>query len=268
MVKTKTKILLCLSIIGLTISLIATILLAQMLIYESRDITPPTHQVKKEVTPPQQVTVNSTASPVTSHPKDKTENSTSVKVTNTLTLQVGSYLDLNSAKNEAARVAGLGFRADVYVQKKYPPVYVVRTGNFTDITTASAEAKKIQEQGDIASSIVPVDKADLVPKETGIPLWLAQIGSFLTQQSAGGELARLKKIGIKASIVPLYDKRKKIWYAVLLGAFPDEEKAKTACAAFKEKENGDCIIYSIDKGIFETRKAWLKEAKKTKNSIF
>lgn len=88
-----------------------------MLIYESRDITPPTHQVKKEVTPPQQVTVNSTASPVTSHPKDKTENSTSVKVTNTLTLQVGSYLDLNSAKTRLPVLPDSGLER-MYMFKK------------------------------------------------------------------------------------------------------------------------------------------------------
>lgn len=262
MAKTKTKVLLYVSVAGLIISLVITILLFGMLMSENMGAkqNATTSHVKKPVAPSRQPVGNSTALSVIVHTKNETNstvatNGSSVKKSNVLTLQVGSYLSLNSAKKEAARVAGLGFKAEVHIQEKSPPVYVVWTGHFPDMETAGAEAKLLQQQGKIASSIVPVDKAALVSGKAGTPLWLAQVGSFLTPRSAGTEVARLGEEGIKASAVPLYDKKNRLWYAVILGAFPDEAKAKAACTAFKGKVNGDCIIYPIDKGVFEARKA-------------
>ncbi|WP_291328933.1 SPOR domain-containing protein [Desulfovibrio sp. UCD-KL4C] len=266
MAKTKTKILLYVSVAGLIISLVITILLVGMLLSENMGATQNAtiSQVKEQVAPSRQPVGNSTALPVIVHPKSETNstaatNSSSVKKTNALTLQVGSYLSLNSAEKEAARVAGFGFKAEVHIQEKSPPVYVVWTGNFTNMAAADAEAKRLQQQGKIAASIVPVDKAALVEGKAGTPLWLAQVGSFLTKRSAGTEVVRLGKEGMKASVVPLYDKKGRLWYAVILGAFPEKAKAKTACTAFKEKINGECIVYPIDKGVFEERKAGVKE---------
>ncbi|WP_027720181.1 SPOR domain-containing protein [Maridesulfovibrio zosterae] len=260
MVKTKMKVLLYVAITGFILSLLGAVLFAGMLISENMGSASNAtkSQVKGQVASPPQYIVNSTALPAIVYPRRKTSNTvatngSSVTNSNVLTLQVGSYLSLNSAEKEAARVAGLGFKAEVHIQEKSPPVYVVWTGNFTDMATASAEAKRLQQQGKIAASIVPIDKAALVPGKAGIPLWLAQVGSFLTQRSAGTEVAKLKNEGIKASVVPLYDKKSRLWYAVILGTFPDKAKAKEACAAFKGKVNGECIVYPIDKGIFEGR---------------
>jgi cell division septation protein DedD len=94
----------------------------------------------------------------------------------------------------------------------------------------------------LAADLAVAEPVSVVADSAARMTHSVQVGAFRQLENAEQEMARLTTKGYPARLVPFTDSRKRTWYTVRIGDYPDLESARAKAVEFTHRESMQSVV--------------------------